>query len=130
MEKELASLQTLVDRLIDFSVNYSMQVLGAIIVLILGVLLGKWAAKLIEKLCKRGNLDITLSKFLASVGKLLVVAFAVIIAMGKFGVKSLRLLLQLVLLHLVRHTPFRGHSQTMVQVLPLSWANLLSLMTR
>ena len=86
MGKDIASLQTLIDKLIEFSVDYSFQVLGAVIILAAGLLLGKWAAKLILKLCEKGKLDVTLSKFLSSIGKVLIIAFTLIIALGKFGI--------------------------------------------
>jgi small conductance mechanosensitive channel len=86
MEKEIASVQKLIDKLIEFSVEYSFQVLGAVIVLVAGMILGKWVAKIILKLCEKGKLDVTLSKFLSSIGKILVITFTVIIALGKFGI--------------------------------------------
>lgn len=86
MEKEIASVQTLIDKLVDFSVNYSLQVFGAVIILIVGVMVGKWVANIIGKVCEKSEIDITLSKFLAGIGKILVIAFAVVIAMGKFGI--------------------------------------------
>ena len=86
MEMDLATIQTLIDKLIEFSVEYSFQVVGAIIVLIVGIFVGKWVSKLIVKLCEKANLDITLSKFLASVGKIIIIAFTLIIALGKFGI--------------------------------------------
>jgi len=86
METDLASIQTLIDKLIEFSVEYSFQVVGAVIILVVGMLIGKWVSKIIVKLCDKANLDVTLSKFLASIGKILVIAFTLIIALGKFGI--------------------------------------------
>ena len=84
--ENLGSLQTLINKLIEFFVNYSFQVIGAVIVLIVGLVLGRWVAKIISKLCEKAELDITFSRFIASLGKVLVVVFAVIIALGKFGI--------------------------------------------
>lgn len=86
IERDLASLQTLIDRVIEFGVNYSFQVVGALIILVIGVVVGKWVARVIEKFCLKKGVDVTLSHFLASFGKLLIVLFAVIIALGKFGI--------------------------------------------
>jgi len=86
VEKDLAAVQELVTTVTEFFVNYSFQVLGAFIILILGVILGNWASKLTLKLCRKRNADITLSKFTASIVKGLVVTFATIIALGKFGI--------------------------------------------
>ncbi|MDP8218829.1 MAG: mechanosensitive ion channel family protein [Candidatus Theseobacter exili] len=86
MDKEFAALQTVINKVIEFSVNYSFQVIGAIIVLVVGMILGKWVSKVIGKICYRRKLDITLSKFLASIAKILIILFAAIIALGKFGI--------------------------------------------
>jgi small conductance mechanosensitive channel len=52
----------------------------------IGFWLGNRLAALILRLCERSNLDITLSKFLASVAKFLFVAVMIIIALGKIGI--------------------------------------------
>ncbi|MEN8135815.1 MAG: mechanosensitive ion channel family protein [Thermodesulfobacteriota bacterium] len=84
--ENLGSLQTLINKLIEFFVNYSFQVIGAVIILIVGLVLGRCVAKIISKLCEKAKLDITFSRFLASLGKVLVLVFAIIIALGKFGI--------------------------------------------
>lgn len=86
MEEELTAIQKLIDTAIEFCVNYSFQVLGAIIILILGVMVSNWVAKILLSLFEKKKLDITLSKFLAGVAKILVLVFAILIALGKFGI--------------------------------------------
>ncbi|MDT8419702.1 MAG: mechanosensitive ion channel [Desulfuromonadales bacterium] len=86
LEDQLAMLQGVIDRIIEFSVNYSFQVVGALIILVIGFAAGRWVAGLVGKLCQKKNLDVTLSQFLASFVKLLILLFAVIIALGKFGI--------------------------------------------
>lgn len=86
MEGQLTSLQKLIDTLIEFSVSYSFQVLGALIVLVIGFVIGRWVSELVLKICQGRKLDITLSKFIAGVVKISILAFATIIALGKFGI--------------------------------------------
>ena len=86
MQEQISAAQKLINTLIEFSVNYSFQVFGAIIILIVGFVLAKWVASLVLKLCGARKLDVTLSRFLASMIKIVVIAFAVIIALGKFGI--------------------------------------------
>ena len=86
MGDQIETVQALVNKVIEFFVAYSFQVIGALIILIAGFIIGKWVANLVEKLCKKKDLDVTLSGFLASFAKLLVIAFAIIIAMSKFGI--------------------------------------------
>lgn len=83
---QLAMLQTVIDRIVEFGVNYSFQVVGALIILAIGFAAGRWTARFVETLCQKKNLDVTLSHFLASFVKLLILLFAVIIALGKFGI--------------------------------------------
>jgi small conductance mechanosensitive channel len=86
MEQPLASLNTVADRAITYLVDYSFQVIGATIILVAGFLLGNWVAVVVAKLCEKRGLDITLRHFLSSFAKILVIAFAVIMALSKFGI--------------------------------------------
>ncbi len=86
MKDEITAVQKLMDTLIEFCVSYGFQVIGAIVILILGALVANWVARLILGVMQRKDIDITLSKFLSNVVKILIVAFAVIIALGKFGI--------------------------------------------
>lgn len=52
----------------------------------MGVVLARWLADLVLKLCQKKKLDITLSKFLAATAKILILCFAFVIALGKFGI--------------------------------------------
>ena len=86
MEEQITTLQKLINTLIEFSVNYSFNVLGAIIILIVGAIVGKWMSSIVLTICQKKKLDVTLSNFLASIAKAVVLVFAVIIALGKFGI--------------------------------------------
>lgn len=83
---ELATVQKIVDVVVEFCIQYSFQIVGALIILIIGLKLSGWLARLVLRVCAKRNIDITLSKFLASSVKLLVIIFVVIIAIGKFGI--------------------------------------------
>jgi small conductance mechanosensitive channel len=86
MKDEITAVQTMIDKLIEFAVSYGFQVVGAIVILILGILVGSYAGKLLYDLMQRKNIDVTLSKFLANILKILVIAFAILISLGKFGI--------------------------------------------
>ena len=86
MEKEVTALQQFINTAITFLTNYSFQVLGAIIVLVVGHFIGRWVQGIVLALCEKKKLDITLSKFLASCVKVAVMVFAILIALGKFGI--------------------------------------------
>jgi small conductance mechanosensitive channel len=86
MQDELKAAQKVVNLIIDFFVNYSFQVVGAIVILVVAVLVARTVASFLAKLFERKKLDITLSKFLISAAKASVLGFAIIIALGKFGI--------------------------------------------
>jgi small conductance mechanosensitive channel len=86
MTEEIEQVQVLAEKATEFFVQYSFQVVGAIIILIIGFLVAGWLSKISLKLFEKRKLDVTLSHFLASIIKGLVIVFAVIIAMGKFGI--------------------------------------------
>jgi small conductance mechanosensitive channel len=83
---DIETVQKIADLASNFVVNYGFQMLGAILILILGWFVAKWVSGLVSKLCQRAKLDITLGKFFADVSKILVLIFVVIIALGKFGI--------------------------------------------
>ncbi|MFH0985958.1 MAG: mechanosensitive ion channel family protein [Candidatus Omnitrophota bacterium] len=86
MEKEMSAVQQFFKTAVEFLTNYSFQVVGAILVLIIGNFIANWALGVVLKLCQAKKVDITLAKFIASCVKILILAFAIIIALGKFGI--------------------------------------------
>jgi small conductance mechanosensitive channel len=86
MEKEISAVQKLINTAIEFWVNYSFQVIGAIIVLVAGFIIANWVSGMMIQFFEKQKMDVTLSKFIAGAVRLLILAFAGIIAAGKFGI--------------------------------------------
>lgn len=86
MEEQITTAQKLIDTLIEFFVNYSFQVIGAIIILFVGIILANWMSSIVLTLNAKKKTDIALSRFLAGMTKVLILTFAIIIALGKFGI--------------------------------------------
>jgi small conductance mechanosensitive channel len=86
MNIDLIDLGGVVNMASQFIVNYGFQFIGALIILALGWQIARWAGGVTLKLCRRAELDVTLSAFFANVTKTLVLVFVVIIALGKFGI--------------------------------------------
>jgi len=74
------------DFVIQFLVGYSFQLLGAVVELIAGVLIAGWTARALLRLLERRNVDTTLRQFIAATVRLLLIALAVIIALGNLGI--------------------------------------------
>jgi small conductance mechanosensitive channel len=83
---DLNFLQTLIDELVKFATTYTFQLIGAAIVLFFGLLLARFGGAFFMRWFRRKDFDITLSKFLVSCIRWTVVGFALIIALGKFGI--------------------------------------------
>lgn len=86
MQEELQNLTHFYTLIVDFFVNYSFQVIGAIIIFIIGLIIARWFSGVVLKLCQRKEIDITLSLFIASTVKLVFMAMIIIICLGKFGI--------------------------------------------
>ena len=86
MTEEITAVQKLIDTAVQYGVAYGFQVLGALITLFIGLAAGTWIEGLLVKFFQKKNLDVTLAKFIAGCGKITVLVFAGIIALGKFGI--------------------------------------------
>ncbi|SEA11786.1 small conductance mechanosensitive channel [Desulfuromusa kysingii] len=84
--QELETVQKVIDVVTEFVINYSFQIVGALIILIIGLKLSGWLSRLVLRLCDKRNIDVTLARFFASSTKLLVMMFVIIIAIAKFGI--------------------------------------------
>ena len=83
---ELEQAQAVYKMVVEFFVTYSFQIIGAILILLIGLLVARKIGNWVFKLCERKELDITLSRFIASTVKIIVVVMVAIIALGKVGI--------------------------------------------
>jgi small conductance mechanosensitive channel len=83
---ELANAERFYNIVLDFAVNYGFQVLGAIIILIIGVWVAGRVGRAVTALCGKKNVDPTLSSFAGSTIKVIVLAGFIIIGLGKLGI--------------------------------------------
>ncbi|MGD9080313.1 MAG: mechanosensitive ion channel family protein [Desulfobacterales bacterium] len=86
MKEEFADVEKYMDLIIEFALKYGFQVIYAIIILVIGLIIARWLGNMITKVCESRNLDITLSRFLGNVVRLIALAFVLIIVLGKFGI--------------------------------------------
>ncbi len=86
LQQELEQASAIYAMIVEFFVNYSFQILGAVVILIIGLIVARKIGNLVLRLCEKKNLDITLSRFIASTAKILVVVMVAIIALGKLGI--------------------------------------------
>jgi small conductance mechanosensitive channel len=86
MGENIKELQAIYKLITEFLVTYSFQIIGALIILALGLLVARKGSKLVTRFCERKELDITLSRFAANATKLVIIVMAAAIALGKVGI--------------------------------------------
>lgn len=84
--QQLELVQKIYAMVAEFLVQYSFQVIGAIFILIAGFIVARWVSKVVIRVAERRDIDVTLRLFLASIARLLVLMFFVVIALGNFGI--------------------------------------------
>ena len=83
---EISTAKKIIDMIAEFFVKYSFQALGGIVVIVLGIFLSKFVCKMAGNLFEKKGIDVTVSKFMLSIIKMSIIALAVLIALGKFGI--------------------------------------------
>jgi small conductance mechanosensitive channel len=78
----------LTDKILEWGAQYGTRVLGAIAILILGRIVIGIIVSIVKRLMKRANADVTLTRFVASLTKILLMVFMVLAALGTLGVET------------------------------------------
>jgi len=86
MFDEIEAAERYMDIIIEFGVNYGFQVLAAVITLIIGLIVARWLSGVVVRVCQKRDWDVTLSRFLGSIVKMVVIGFVMIMALGKLGI--------------------------------------------
>ncbi len=82
-----SSVSKILDWVMESCVKYSFQVLGGLVLLAIGWFIGNFLARITRDMLKKKNVDVTVTKFIAGAVKLLVMIFAAIAALSKFGIE-------------------------------------------
>lgn len=86
MLDQLDEFKVIYDQITQFFVNYSFQLIGAIIILLIGLFVAGRVSAMVFRLCQRHNIDVTLSHFLANVARVMLIFVVAIICLGKVGI--------------------------------------------
>ena len=86
MDKELEEVGNFYNIVVEFITNYSFQVIGAILIFIIGLIASKYIQKYTLKLLLKTSMDETISGFVANIIRFIVVAMMAILALGKLGI--------------------------------------------
>jgi len=86
MEQELQQTQEVYDLIVNYLVTYSFQIVASTLIMLIGSTVARKVSGLLEAFMVEKGLDITLSHFTASLIKIIIIAFAAIIALGTLGI--------------------------------------------
>lgn len=86
LQQELEQLQAIYTMLTEFFVQYSFQLLGALIIFIIGLWVASKVQRFIAALCLKHEVDVTLSGFISNLVRILVIVMVAVIALGKLGI--------------------------------------------
>ena len=88
MDPSNLQLDQILARIMTLLTDWGLKVLGAVVVLFVGLQVAKWVRKGVGKALTRGNMDPTLVPFISSLTYYLVMAFVVIAVLGMVGIQT------------------------------------------
>lgn len=86
LTSSVRAIESITQELFRFLVSYGFQILGAIVILVIGVWISGRLARGVTTLCVRRKIDITLAKFFGTVTRVVALGFVALIVVNQFGV--------------------------------------------
>ena len=81
-------MESVGDQLLVFVATYGMKIIGAIIILILGRIAAGIGRKIVKKVLDKSKTDDSIVSFVSSLTYILILIFAVLAALAKFGIQT------------------------------------------
>lgn len=72
----------------DLLVQYVVNIVSAIVILIVGMMIAKWVGRGLHRVMTMKGIDTTVSDFLSAIARYTIVAFTLIAVLGKIGVQT------------------------------------------
>ncbi len=88
MDEQVQAAQEVIDQLLQFGTDYGLKIIGAVIILILGRIIAGIGRKLIKKALIKANTDPAIISFAGSLVYILILTFAILAALAKFGIQT------------------------------------------
>jgi small conductance mechanosensitive channel len=92
VEQEIQQFTAIYQTIVSFIITYSFQILGAGVILLLGIFVARKVSNLVVNLLLRHKLDSTLSNFIASFVRIAIIVMVAIMALNKVGISVTPLL--------------------------------------
>lgn len=87
LDEDVEKLRSMGERATEYLISNSPNIIGAIVILCIGVFVARFISGLIAKLCEKRKIDVTLSRFFASTTKLAIVIMFGVIAVNRIGIE-------------------------------------------
>ena len=81
-------MENVINILIRYATTYGISILGAVIILIVGKVVANWTRRVIRKTLSSREVDPAIVSFIGSLSYFLVLTFAVLAALKKFGIET------------------------------------------
>ncbi|MCP4370615.1 MAG: mechanosensitive ion channel [Deltaproteobacteria bacterium] len=81
-------MDKIIDTITFFITNYSLKIVGAILILIIGKWLSRYLSKLLGKILKKNNVDETLTQFLGNITYYSLLLMVLIATAGQLGINT------------------------------------------
>jgi small conductance mechanosensitive channel len=88
VDQQVENVSRLLDTLIEFAVTYGFQFIGALLFLVIGLKVAKWAGLRVDRLMGAKHIDQTLARFIGNIVKIVIIVMLVIITLGNFGIST------------------------------------------
>lgn len=83
---QATTVKKIIDLVTEFIVKYSFQALGGLVVIFMGFVASRMAARAFSTFLEKQKVDVTVIKFLVQILKIIILALAVLVALGSFGI--------------------------------------------
>ena len=92
IKQQLAALEQAQSKLIDLGIAFGPRLFAAVLILIAGYYAGRWAGRMLDKMLRHLEIDVTARVLLVRIARLLVLALFLIMALQNLGVDLLPLI--------------------------------------
>ncbi|MDO6680304.1 MULTISPECIES: mechanosensitive ion channel domain-containing protein [unclassified Shewanella] len=86
LDQELQQIQNVYDLLTEFIVQYSFQIVGAVIILLIGIWIANKVSNFVVSQFEKHDIDVTLGNFVSNLVRICIIAMVAIISLGKLGI--------------------------------------------
>jgi small conductance mechanosensitive channel len=92
IKEQLAALDQVQSKLIDLGIQFGPRLIAAVLILVAGYYVGRWAGRMLDSVLTRLELDVTARQLLVRIARTLVLGLFLIMALQNLGVDLLPLI--------------------------------------